>query len=1004
MRMKKKLSFLLLFSILTTIAFAQSMRTVKGVVRDKGDQSPMVGVNVLVKGTTHGTSTDVDGNYQIEVGNNAVLVFSFVGMGKQEIPVKNQSEINVLMTPDQELEEVVVIGYGTIKKSDLTGAVSSISAKDLQADVQKDVASAMQGRIAGVSVTSSSGQPGGSMNINVRGLSSLGNNTPLYVIDGVYGDINTVDPADIASLEVLKDASAAAIYGSRAANGVVLITTKGGKKSTPLTVNVNVFGGLQTAPKKLDLLNGEQWVGLLNGAGVDIPMKSFEGPGTNWQDEAFRTAPMVKANLSLNGGTDNATYLVSTGVLSQDGIIRSTDYSSFNLRAKTDFTLFNDHLRIGETLIFKNSRMRNYEGGVTNILRMPSVLPVYDENRIGGFSAPETWMKNMANPVGELMVNNNTDHVTEVLLNAFAELDLYKGLKYKLNVGYNKNNGRTYNKIGVYDFGVAGKNDAADLDERAFFSDSWLVENTLHYDQTFKKNTISAFVGYTAQKASYRTFGASRLDLPEGTDVISAGSSSTQKATGSANENSLVSMLGRVNYSYDSRYMISASIRRDGSSRFAKGHRYGWFPSASVGWNMQNEKFFAPLTKVVDQLKLRASYGKLGNQDVGNYLTQSIVSYGMHYVQGGSPAWWLGQIPGANWASPKDLTWEETGTFNFGFDLSMWDNRFSMSLDAYKQETKNVLLSISMPPSTGMGGSPTMNAGTIVNKGVELAFNHRNTVNEVNYNIGLNLTTIKNKVKDVTVGNKQEFSGFSPWGEGVISWAKVGDPIGSFYLLKTDGIFQSQEEVLAHSKDGVLIQKQAEPGDIRYVDYNGDGKITVDGDAQYAGSPFPDLTMGLRAGLDWRGIDFTMFFDGTFGNKIYNHTRARSEQMKEVQNFSTTVLDYWTPTNTNTDMPRFIPTDPNNNAERVSDRWLEDGSFFRLKTLELGYTLPENAVSKLRLSRLRVYASFENLFTATKYKGYTPDLGQYDGVFTRGVDVGRYPIPRTYMMGIQLDF
>jgi TonB-linked SusC/RagA family outer membrane protein len=986
----------------------QQGHTVKGVVIDKSGD-PLPGVNVYDKGNPQrGVITGVDGSYAIDLEKGeGVLVFSFIGFDDQEINVAGRSQVNITLLEEATgLDEVVVIGYGTAKKSDLTGAVASVSGQDLQADISKSVASAMQGRIAGVSVTASSGQPGSALNINIRGLSSLRNNTPLFVIDGVYADINDIDPADIASMEVLKDASAAAIYGSRAANGVVIITTNSGKKNTDMKVNVNTFTGVQSVPQKLDLLNGEEWVNVMNNAGIDLPIKSFSGPGTNWQDEVYRTAPITKANVGFNGGTSDAKYSVSAGYMDQRGILLDTGYKTFNVRAKTTFSLWEDRLTVGETLIVKTAKRDNYTGNMTAVFRIPSTVPVYDEERIGGYAAPENWMKNLPNPVGDLMARTNQDYTTNIILNGFAELKLLEGLKYKLNVGLTNNTGRNYNRKGVFDFGSYEQNYEPDLSESASFSDSWLVENTLHYNKAFGKHNISAVAGYTAQKWNYRGFSANRDNLLMGTDVISAGDPGSMQASGSAHANTLVSYLGRVMYNFDSKYLLSVSFRRDGSSRFADGYRYGTFPSASLGWNMHHEEFFSDFTHIVNQFKVRASYGVLGNQEIGNYLTQKVVTSGINYVvgtPGENLTWWQGRIPDVNWSSPVDLTWEETATLNFGADIGFLGNKLNLTLDIFNQQTENVLLGISMPASTGKTGSPVLNAGSIENKGVEIALSHRNKVGEFNYHVGLNFSALNNKVTEVNVGSKQEFPGPNLSGEGVVTWAKVGDPIGAFYVIKTDGIFQSNDEVLAHSKDGNLIQPNAEPGDIRFVDFNNDGQIN-DEDRQYVGSAFPDFSLGLTAGFDWKGLDMNLFFDGVFGNTLYNYARVRTEQMLEVQNFASTVKDAWTPTNTNTDMPRFVAGDPNGNARRVSDRWIEDGTYFRLKTLELGYTLTDRLLTSNKIDRLRIYTAFENLFTITNYTGYTPDLGQSGSVLTNGVDAGRYPVPRTFMIGLQLDF
>lgn len=1003
----------MLLTLCSTYTWAQQQITISGTVTDS-ENYPVIGGSVVIKGTSTGVITDIDGNYTIQAARGQTLVFSYVGMDSKEVQVADQTIIDVRLTEGVELNEVVVIGYGTVKKSDLTGAVSSVSAKELQANIAKSAASALQGRVAGVSVSNMGGQPGSGMNINIRGLSSLTSNTPLYVVDGVYADINLIDPADIASMEILKDASAAAIYGSRAANGVVLISTKSGRKETPLKVEVNVFAGVQNVVKKMDLMDANQWIQTILPTFPDqenIPgtVRNWNGgKGTNWQDEAFRTAPITKANISLSGGTKNATYNLSAGYLNQQGILIKSGYDAFNLRSRNTFSLFNDHLRMGNTLIIKNSEKKKNNVSVMDVMWLNSLVPVHDESQLGGYGARESWMRNMDNPIGYSNLYDNKQHRLEMMLNAYAEVDLFvPGLYYKLNIGYNKTNGRDYEYNSPYDFGSGVIK--SDLYEGGIFNDQWLVENTLNYNNTFGKHTVSGLLGYSAQKNSNRSFGAGRKDLPDGTYVIGAGSTTEQRTSGELQENAIVSLFGRAMYSYDSRYMLSASVRRDGSSRFADGHRYGVFPSVSAGWNIMNESFFDDAKNWANELKFRASYGVLGNQEIGNYTTQNIVTSGINYVQGGT--WWMGSITGANWVSPRDLTWEETKTVNIGLDGTFLNGKLSFNADYFVQNTEDILLGISMPQSVGLGSSPTMNAGTIENKGFELALNHRNTIGEVFYNVGANISTVKNKVKKVTVGNEQKFSGYNPQGEGTITWAMVGDPIGSFYLIETAGIFQNEAEIKAHvDGKGNLIQPEAAPGDIRFVDFDGDGKITDD-DRQYMGSPFPDFSFGIRLGAEWKGFDLNLFFDGMSGNKIYNFTRARLESSNLYTNYSTTLLDSWTPQNTNTDIPRYTMADPNLNSRRVSDRWLEDGSFIRLKTLELGYALPKDVLRKTLLQNLRVYTAMENLFTATKYKGFTPDLGQNDdqsgggdGTMTRGTDHGRFPLARTISIGLQLNF
>lgn len=1005
----KKIVLMLFLAAMSLFSWAQQVITVKGTVKDTGN-NPLSGVSVVIKGSPGGTMTNADGNFSINAEKGKVLQFSYVGMQKTEVTVGNATNIQVVMADDDQLNEVVVVGYGTVKRKDLTGAIASITGKEMQADVAKSTSSALQGRIAGVNVSSVSGQPGAGMSIDIRGLSSLGSNTPLYVIDGVYGDINMVDPSDIASLEVLKDAAAAAIYGSRAANGVVLITTKGGKKNTAATINTSVYTGIQTISKKLDVLDAQQWKNIMTQSGY-LPKEAidFQGLGTNWQDEVYRTAPITKANVGITGGSETSTYNVSAGYINQKGILINSGYEAFNFRTKNTFSFFNNHFRVGNTLLLTTAEKQDNRLTITDALRQNPLLPVYDPNNLGGYAGILPWMKNMDNPVGASKLFDNKLNKTDILLNAYAEADLgIEGLKYKLNFGYNRNNGRNYNYNAPYNFGSGAVQ--SKLNESAYFNNQWLIENTLNFDRTFDKHTVSALLGYSAQENSNRSFGAGRSDIPFGTNSIGAGATTQQTTSGSLQEFSLVSLFSRVMYSYDSKYMFSASVRRDGSSRFADGHRYGVFPSVSVGWNIMNENFFTDLKNTVNEFKLRASYGVLGNQEIGNYSTQNISTSGINYIQGGT--WWMGNNTGVTWLSPEDLTWEETKTRNFGLDASFFKGKLSLTADYYVQKTDDVLLSIAMPMSTGINGRPTMNAGVIENKGFELLLNHKNTIGEVNYNIGVNLSTVRNKVKAITVGSsKQEFEGYNPQGEGVITWAKVGDPIGAFYLIKTAGIFQTDAEAQAYKReDGKVIQPKAKAGDIRFIDFNGDGQITDD-DRQYAGSPFPDFSYGIRGSVAYKGFDLGVFFDGMQGNKIYNYTRARMESMNEFTNFGANVLNAWRPDNTSTDVPRFTQMDENENRRRVSDRWLEDGSFFRMKTVELGYTFSNTLTKKIQVRDLRIFASMDNVFVATKYTGYTPDLGQNDdqngggsSTMSRGTDHGRFPASRTLIFGLQLNF
>lgn len=1007
------LSFLMCIVCFTTYA-QQETFTLNGIVTDKSDY-PLIGATVQIEGTSKGVITDLDGAFSIEVTPQSILHVSYIGYRSEKIKVSpNHQNIKIKLNENEALDEVVVIGYGTVKKSHLSGAVASVSGKDLQANVAQSTASALQGRVAGVTISSPSGQPGDAMNINIRGISSLSSTSPLYVIDGVYGDINMVDPSDIESLEVLKDASAAAIYGSRAANGVILITTKGGKKETPTRVSVDAYTGVQSVAKYIDVMNGNQLRDFAKLTGYSTAPELLDwngGRGTDWQKELYRTAVINKVNLNISGGSKTATFNFSGSYLNQEGIVRTTNYETWNLRNKNTFSAFNNHLRIGTTMMMKIWKKKYEDVSYISILAAVPQWRPYDND--GNWGQAPAWTRG-DNPVGWAEANDLQKKGIDILLNGYAEIDLgIKGLYYKFNVGVNKYTRRDYNYIVPYIFSSTSSNPDYKLNEGTNWQSEWLIENTLNYNNTFGKHTVSALAGYSAQRNSARGFGAGRFGLPEGLSVIDAGKANTATNSGSAWANTLISAFGRVMYSYDDKYLLSASIRSDGSSKFADGHRWGTFPSVSLGWNIMNEKFFENAKQNINLLKLRASYGVLGNLNgIGNYATQSIVTNGFNDVWGNE--WQMGAITGAEWVSPANVTWEKTKTLNFGVDLGLFNNRLTLNADFFIQKTEDMLLGMPQPGSFGLDGTPTVNAGTVENKGIEIAINHRNSIGDLYYNVGVNASFIKNELTKVN-GPRQEWTGFNPHGKGAITYAKRGYPIGFFNLIKTDGIFQSQEEINSYvDKNGNKIQPNAVPGDLKFIDANGDGKID-NNDRQDVGNSFPKMTLGLNVGMEWKGIDMNMFFDGNFGSKIYNAMYFETVYNETTANQFTERLNSWTENNRNTSIPRYVSGVDNNGTDwGYTDRWLESGSFFRMKTLEIGYTLPKNWISRIYLQNVRFYTAMENLFTITHYKGYTPDLGINSGdgagisggtgVLTRGCDDGRYPTARTFSFGVQVSF
>ncbi|MDC2613741.1 MULTISPECIES: SusC/RagA family TonB-linked outer membrane protein [Bacteroides] len=1020
--MRRKIHFLLfLFLCITSIPLAAQNIEIKGIVTEAATNEPLPGVTVSIKGKDTGTVTDMDGKYSIKTNQGDILRFSAIGMKQIERAVTSGAPINVSMEEDNiALEQVVVIGYGTVKKSHLSGAVSSVSAKELNGQVASNAATALQGKIPGVSVASSSGDPNGTMTINVRGISSLSNNNPLYVIDGAFGDISMVDPNDISSIEVLKDAAAAAIYGSRAAGGVVLITTKSGRKDMPTKLDINFFTGISHTPKTLKVFNGEEYSRFAryyrlagDGYGSENGATPFIGEGTDWQDIMLRTAMTYKANATISGGSKNGSYSSSVSYLNKEGILRNTDHESYNIRLKSDYSFLNNRLTIGESMIVNMTKGSGYihQDTMFDIFQFPSVVPVYDPTNSGGWGTSNDI--NLPNPLAEMTVNDERTETTRIFLNAYLQAEIIKGLKYKLNVGIRKEHTKWRKYTDAYDLGTFGKNDKPDLEEKSSTWESWVLENTLNYDRTFGKHNLSLLAGYSAQKDKSHSLYGKNSDMAQFIETMPGNvDPSNLKASSSLNELALVSLFGRVMYSFDDRYLFSASIRRDGSSRFKKGHQYGAFPSASIGWNINREKFFKPLENVFDQLKLRFSYGKLGNQEMTSYYpTQSVVSDGMNYVSNNSP--WFGSMPYVQAISPANLTWENTETYNIGLDVSLLNGKLTFTADAYVKNTNDVLLPIPSTASTGISGNSIQNAGQVRNKGFEFAVNYRGSIKDkFTYYIGANIAADKNEVTKITLGGQNlMISGYSAHGAGGrgINMFAEGHSMSYFNLIETDGLFRSAEEIANYkNKDGELIQPGAQVGDIRYKDWNGDGKINTD-DQHDVGSPFPDFTFGVRLGGEWNNFDFNLFFDGMVGNKIYNYPRYRLESGNFNGNISTVLANSWRPDNQNTDIPRFSKTDGADNKWAYSDRWLENGSYMRLKTLDIGYTLPKNLTKKVKLENVRIYTSMENLFTLTKYSGYTPDLGESTvagvdyNVFSRGIDQGRYPLPRTISFGIQVN-
>lgn len=978
------------------------------VVNQQGQ--PLQNVSVLIAGTEIGTTTDNDGRFTISVSNvkNTALEISSVGYQTKTIKVTGQTEINITLEQEVSgLNEVVIVGYGTVKKSDLTGAVASINGDQLKTAGVSSVTKALQGRLAGVQVESAGGDPGSGMRVLVRGVGTWNNNDPLYIVDGVQVEnIDNLNPNDISNISVLKDASAAAIYGSRAANGVVLVTTKSGT-SGKVSINMKASYGVQQLPHKLDLLNAKEYATVINAANdaAGLPHLDFFknpdsfGVGTDWQKEIFQVAPIQNYYFGIGGGKAGSTYNVSFGYLNQEGIVKSTGYSRFNLRIKSQTT--KGRFTLGETVILSegkrnllNSSWGGYGGNpVGSATLMIPNFKMYDSTAIGGYGGAYGPVANVGNPVAQQNLIDPKTQTTNIVIDVFAKVDLFKGLYYKLNLGYTNSLANDYNYVKRYTIGQFFNNPTNNLSEGSSRNPFMMLEHTLHYENTFGKNDIQALAGYTMQENKFRSMSATTKDLPDGISVLSAGAGATYTA-GLASENTLLSLLGRIIYSYDNRYILTGTFRRDGSSRFTPENRYGNFPSIAVAWNIANERFFSSLVPKakVSSLKLRASYGILGNQLFADYAYIPLISLSQNYVVGTDQRLWYGATQTS--IASTNIKWESTGTFDIGLDAGLFDNKMSFTADYYNKKTTDVLLGVPLPGSVGSVDNPVANAGAIINQGLELALSYAGG-RQFKYNINGNFTVNKNRVLSLAAGKPII---------NETTTTLVGGPVGAFYLIKTDGIFNSQQEVQSYkNKAGNLIQPNAAPGDIRFVDANGDGIIS-NADKVYRGSPFPKFIYGFGFNGSWKGIDLSMFVQGTHGNKIYNWLQSDLENVgAPPHNWSKSVLKGWTPDH-HTNFPRVISTDPNNNG-RASDRFLEDGSYLRMKTMELGYTFNPDVLNPAGIKFLRVYISAENLFTITKYLGYNPDLGRTGSILNRGVDNGSlsYPLSRSFILGIQLD-
>ena len=884
--------------ILTTEAIKdlhaqQQAKTVTGTVTDVSGE-PIIGANIRIKGTTTGTITDIDGNFSIKAEPQSVIEVSYIGYLTQETVINNQKSIRFLLKEDTKtLDEVVVIGYGVQKKADLTGSVANINTEKLNTQSNANIGQALQGKIAGVDIVSQGGAPGSGTRIMVRGIGTLNNASPLYIVDGMYmNSIDHINPNDIASIDVLKDASSAAIYGSRAANGVIIVTTKEGSNTEgkPI-IDLSVNLGISTASKFLDMLDAKGWAEVTTIArqaigkpALDMATDLANKPDNDWQDIMFRPALMQNYNLSVKGGGKYSTYYTGLGYFNQDGIVKGTNYQRYNIQSKNDYK--RGIFSAGTNLIisFSHDKPLHQElrgGMIGTILQSVPTLEKYDDTREGGYGGTYGDVVNIPHPLA-IIDDNIMDRYNEnvkIFANLYAQIELFKGLKYKLNLTPDFSFERYKNYLNKYDFGLA-TNSITQLTERQRRRRNILVENLLTFDRTFGEHKISALAGYTYQDSRFRHIQAYGEGLPQGLEEIDA-ATTNRSNEGNSWRSVLTSILGRVFYSYQNKYLFTATIRRDGSSKFGKNNRYGYFPSFSLGWNVAEEKFMENV-HWLDQLKLRGGYGVLGNQEIDNYQYSSTITTGINYPDGNG-----GLLQGAfpkNFANP-DIKWEETAMTNVGIDFMAFNNRLSLTADYYVKNTKDILLTVPIPISSGGANDPIRNAGKIRNNGFEFNLGWMDQPNpDISY--GINLIGSFNKNKVIAMGSESgSIKGGSTNQNITTSETKAGYPIGGYWLISTAGYFNSQEEVDAYAKDGKKIQPAAEPGDIKFVDANNDGVINDD-DRVFQGSPFPDFTFALNGNMRYKNFDLSIGLQGVLGNKIYNATPSDIRRCNQRFQFS----------------------------------------------------------------------------------------------------------------------
>ena len=1051
--MKKLLSVLFLLSFTLAAVYAQNIQ-IKGTVVSGTDNEPLPGVNVVVKGNTStGTITDFNGTFTLSAPADAILSISYIGFKSQEIAVKGHKDIKIVLQEDSEtLDEVVVVGYGVQKKSVVTASIAKVSADDLASTAPVRMDNALKGLASGVTVTSSSGQPGAAAQIRVRGVGTIrtenGAADPLYIVDGMplEGGLDYLNPNDIASIEVLKDAASGAVYGARAANGVILVTTKTGKiGKTKVTYDFSY--GWQSAWKKRDVLNASEYALMINEGAINAGIApKFSDPysygqGTNWQDEVFNNnAPMMNHQVSVSGASEKVNYLFSLGFYTQDGIVGGnfdrSNYERLTLRSNTQYTLFDESkernwlnsLKVTSNLSYARIKSTNFDDNSTwgtplgSALALSPILNVYDETeeaikaqfdkygttaeytpvydpRNGKlFSIPGEFGE-MSNPIAKLSLPGDKHWSHKFVANFSAELQLWDNLKFKTSYGADLSFWGYDSYRPPYYLRSGESSTQSSAYSRKEDGTVWQLENVLMYDKSIDKHSFSVLLGQSAKKSSGSYLYGSRNNItnysrPYIDASTGLAANADRDAAGAPSvDATLASIFARASYNYDERYMLQVTVRRDGSSRFGPNNHYAVFPSFSLGWNLTNEKFMNKRPNWLTTTKIRLSWGKNGNENIGNFKYTVLTSPGNNAIFGSSENV-INGVKASGLANP-DLKWEESEQLDFGLDFGFFNNALTFTADYYKKKTNGMLMEMNIPFYVGEA-KPIGNVGKMENSGIELEAAYKFRVSDWNFRVSANASYLKNKL--IEYGNESGWENLDSFqGTGDISRAENGKPFPFFYGYKTAGIFQNTDEVKAYKNDkGELLQPTAVPGDVRFVDVDGNGIIDAN-DRTDIGKGMPDWTFGFNLGVSWKNFDLNMMWQGTAGNDIYDATRRTDIA---TSNLPSWMLNRWTGEGTSNRIPRFVQGD--NVNWQSSDLYVYDGSYLRLKNIQLGYTLPAALTQKVFISSLRFYVAAENLFTFTKYHGFDPEISS--GGTSLGIDYGVYPQARVWTIGASLSF